>query len=71
MNFRKLCAMGLCLLPIALSGCELMHNLQPHRLRRLNRGSAPHLDPEFTRYDSPFAESMIVRAQNPEFDDAH
>ncbi|MBI1345857.1 hypothetical protein GC163_06165 [bacterium] len=31
------------------SGCaSFWHDLQPHRLRRLNRGPAPSMDPEFS-----------------------
>jgi len=28
-------------------GCALFHELQPHRIRRLNRTPAPVVDPEF------------------------
>jgi hypothetical protein len=36
-------------LALLVSGCaSLMHDLKPHRLRRLNRGPAPSLDPEFS-----------------------
>lgn len=59
------CLVAVCLLTVPLSGCALWHNLQPHRLHRLNRVPPPHLDPEFTRVDSPMsAESMVLRAQN-------
>jgi hypothetical protein len=31
------------------SGCaSFWHELQPHRLHRINRGPAPSLDPEFS-----------------------
>uniref|UniRef100_A0A7C4LLB2 Uncharacterized protein n=1 Tax=Schlesneria paludicola TaxID=360056 RepID=A0A7C4LLB2_9PLAN len=40
------------LLGTQLAGCTLLHELQPHRLRRLNRGPAPSLDPEFTTQKS-------------------
>jgi hypothetical protein len=34
---------------VANLGCSrMLHELQPHRLNRLNRGPAPSLDPEFT-----------------------
>ncbi len=67
MNLRRWCTLLLCVAPVALSGCTLWHNLQPHRLRRLNRVSPPHLDPEFTQRESPRQESLILRAQNDEF----
>ena len=54
----------LCLVPLAFSGCTLWHELQPHRLHRLNRVSPPHLDPEFTLRESLTDEPVIVRAQN-------
>jgi hypothetical protein len=68
MTFRKICALGLCLLPLALSGCELLYNLQPHRLRRLNRVSPPHLDPEFTQAEHT-ADFRLVSSKKvkPEF----
>ena len=32
-------------------GCaNIWHNLQPHRMNRLNRGNAPALDPEFSQW---------------------
>jgi|GEM_PF-6957593 len=64
MTVRQASALVLCLLPISLCGCEMWHNLQPHRMRRLNRVSPPHLDPEFTRREPAFGEPAIVRAQN-------
>jgi hypothetical protein len=36
---------GLCL---ASSGCSLMHNFQPHRMWRWNRGPAPSSNPFFS-----------------------
>lgn len=35
------------LLLAQLAGCTLLHDLQPHRLRRLNRVPPPSIDPEF------------------------
>jgi uncharacterized protein YceK len=33
----------------SMAGCaSVMHELQPHRLHKLNRHPAPSLDPEFT-----------------------
>ena len=50
------------LLVSQLAGCALLHELQPHRLHRWNRGPAPSLDPEFTtmKADEP---SPVIRAQ--------
>ena len=32
-------------------GCgNMLHNLQPHRIQRLNRGPAPSIDPEFSEW---------------------
>lgn len=65
MAVRKILALALCVCPLAVSGCSLLHDLQPHRLRRLNRVSPPHLDPEFTLRDE-LTEPVVVRAQNEE-----
>lgn len=44
---RMVCALVVLTL-LATSGCSsMMHELQPHRLQRLNRGPAPSWDPEF------------------------
>jgi hypothetical protein len=46
-------------------GCaSFWHDLQPHRLRRLNRGSAPSLDPDFT-YSTRGARNQLVRLDGP------
>lgn len=54
------------------AGCQsLLYDLQPHRLRRLNRGPAPALDPEFSAVSQPTSpvvvansgEAVVVRAQ--------
>lgn len=76
MAIRKICVLMICLWFCGLSGCSLWHNLQPHRMRRLNRVPPPHQDPEFTlreswqhavvvaaNWDSA---AMVVRAQNQE-----
>ena len=39
---------GLCL---TSSGCSLMHDLQPHRMWRWNRGPAPSTNPFFSVSD--------------------
>jgi hypothetical protein len=36
------------LLAWPLTGCALLYELQPHRLRQWNRGPAPSIDPDFT-----------------------
>ncbi len=47
------------------SGCaSFWHELQPHRLRRLNSGPAPSLDPEFSALSPNKTELLVVRAQN-------
>jgi len=65
-------AMIAALLVESVSGCaSIWHDLQPHRLRRLNRGPAPSLDPEFSAVSQPLGpavvanpgHSMTVRAQ--------
>ncbi|HET6423996.1 MAG TPA: hypothetical protein VFG20_09955 [Planctomycetaceae bacterium] len=34
---------------VSMAGCaSMMHELQPHRLNRLNRNPPPSMDPEFT-----------------------
>lgn len=65
MLFRKCCVVLVSLLPVSMSGCALWHELQPHRLHRLNRVPAPHLDPEFSQVDpAKPSEWIVVRAQN-------
>lgn len=51
----------LALLTVELvGGCaSVFHDLKPHRLRRLNRGPAPALDPEFSAVTHP-AESIVL-----------
>lgn len=65
MAVRRILAIVICLGPIVVSGCSMLHDLQPHRLRRMNRGSPPHLDPEFTQRDRS-SEVLVARAQNEE-----
>lgn len=41
-------------------GCaSFWHDLQPHRLRRLNRGAAPSLNPDFTQSDRPIGTRLV------------
>lgn len=50
----------------SLTGCaSFWHELQPHRLHRLNRHPAPSLDPEFTSV-TPISTPSVMRAQSPE-----
>ena len=66
MSVRRWCVFGFSVWMMASSGCALWHELQPHRLRRLNRVPPPHLDPEFTKADAPSPTiPAILRAQNP------
>lgn len=57
---------------LTTAGCaSFWHDLQPHRLRRLNRVPAPSMDPEFSSLEKPdslperweTAGSAVVRAQ--------
>ena len=49
-----------------LVGCALLYELQPHRIRRLNRGPAPSIDPDFTTMNStPTAPSLIAADEQP------
>jgi hypothetical protein len=44
-------------------GCaSVFHDLKPHRLRRLNRGPAPQLDPEFSAIDKKPAETVLANS---------
>lgn len=57
------------------TGCSLLHELQPHRLRKLNSGPAPSFDPEFGSLNSSTAVDIasaeaghappVLRAQSP------
>jgi hypothetical protein len=46
-----------------LAGCTLLHNLQPHRLRMLNRGTPPSIDPDFMSWNETDHAKVVVRAQ--------
>ena len=59
------CRYVLLMLVIMNCGCaSLWHDLQPHRIRRLNRGNAPALNPEFTRVTQP-SRKQLVRLDGP------
>ena len=50
----------LSLLSINLCGCaNLWHELQPHRMRRINRVPPPSWDPEFSQTSSSPALSLV------------
>lgn len=66
MAVRKWFALAICLWSSGLSGCSLLHELQPHRLRRWNRVPPPHQDPEFTSREFGMRDAVIARAQNQE-----
>ena len=47
-SYRKILLLSL--LSITLCGCsDLWHNLQPHRIHRINSGPPPSWDPEFSQ----------------------
>ncbi|MDZ4687882.1 MAG: hypothetical protein SH850_22645 [Planctomycetaceae bacterium] len=51
------------LLVASVSGCaSFWHDLQPHRLRRLNRGPAPSLDPEFSSVSQPLGPAIVANS---------
>lgn len=67
--------MGFCVLAGGLwltsSGCALMHEMQPHRLWRWNRGPAPSTNPFFSVSDpipklGQVADSLDSDARTPE-----
>lgn len=66
MAFRRWCVSIVALWSLTGSGCALWHELQPHRLHRLNRVAPPHLDPEFTRLSRPKAAQAILARSSGE-----
>ncbi len=47
-SYRKILLLSL--LTVTQCGCaQFWHDLQPHRLRRINSGPPPSLDPEFSQ----------------------
>ena len=48
-SIRFIC-LAICLV-VSMSGCSWLHNLQPHRLWRLNRQSAPSGNPYYSVSD--------------------
>jgi hypothetical protein len=61
---RRMLWIGLALLSTELlGGCStLFYDLQPHRLRRLNRGPAPALDPEFSAVSKPLGPAVVANS---------
>jgi hypothetical protein len=63
MNMHSILRWALLIGVMTQVGCaSMLHNMKPHRLRMLNRGPAPSLDPEFTSLDH-LPEPRIVRGQ--------
>lgn len=53
------------LLAVLMCGCSsLWHELQPHRMRRINSGPAPSWDPEFSRIAPPVDTQFVRRGQS-------
>jgi hypothetical protein len=49
-----------------IGGCStLLYDLQPHRLRRLNRGPAPSLDPVFSAVSRPVDPLVVANSGQP------
>ena len=48
-------------LPLSLGCSSIWHNMQPHRLMKLNNGPAPSSDPEFTGGASTSAIRLVSR----------
>ena len=48
-RFAGMLAVGL--IAVIFTGCALMHEVQPHRLWRYNRGPAPSSNPYFSVSD--------------------
>ena len=49
------------LIAVTSTGCALMHEVQPHRLWRFNRGPAPSSNPYFSVSD-PIPQTALHRA---------
>ena len=60
----------LVLLLSTCTGCQsIMHELQPHRLWRLNYTNAPgRSDGSFLSIDAPLTEPVLVKASETELD---
>ena len=62
-SYRKILLLSL--LSITLCGCsDLWHNLQPHRLHRINQGPPPSWDPEFSQI-SASRSLLLARRTDP------
>ena len=61
-SYRKILLLSL--LSITLCGCaNFWHDLQPHRMRRINSGPPPSWDPEFSQ-TSVSRSLLLVRRDN-------
>ena len=59
-SYRKILLLSL--LSVALCGCaNVWHDLQPHRIRRINSGPAPSWDPEFSQTSAPRSMQLVRR----------
>lgn len=64
MSSRTVVAYALFSLMLLNTGCaSFWHELQLHRLNRLNRGPAPSLDPGFIHLKRPSKTSLVKRDQ--------
>ena len=62
-SYRKIALLSL--LTVMLCGCaNIWHELQPHRLRRMNSGPAPSWDPEFSQ-TSASRSLLLVKRREP------
>jgi len=61
-SYRKIVLPAL--LSVMLCGCSnVWHELQPHRLRRINSGPPPSWDPEFSQTSAPRSLLLAKRAE--------
>lgn len=61
MSKYRLCAIGLLLLSSIGCSSKMMHELQPHRLWRLNRGPAPGNGAMYSIEAEPLVEVVDVQ----------
>ncbi len=58
---RRMVGLLLVLSLVPLAGCaSLWHEFQPHRMNRLNRGTAPTEDPDFTAIETPARLELVA-----------
>ena len=64
-SYRKI--LLLALLTVTLCGCaNVWHDLQPHRIRRINQGPAPSWDPEFSQTSASRSLLLVRRDHSAE-----